>query len=78
MTSRGRVVRLVLGSALFVGIFAATVGLVSLGGPSLALAQADTTGPTISSVTVTSDPDEDDSTYADWYDDGVYGIDDEV
>ena len=78
MDSRASMTRLALGSALIVGIFAATVGLVSFGGPSLALAQADTTGPTISSVAITSDPDEDDSIYADWYDDGVYGIDDEV
>ena len=77
MDSRASMTRLALGSALIVGIFAATVGLVSFGGPSLALAQADTTGPTSSSVAITSDPD-DDSTYADWYDDGVYGIGDGV
>ena len=63
---------------MFVGILSATIGLFWFGGPSLALAQADTTGPTISSVAITSDPDDDDSAYADWYDDGVYGIGDGV
>ena len=78
MTSRERAIRLVLGSALFVGIFAATIGLFGFDGPALALAQSDTTDPTISSVTIISDPDEDDSISADWYDDGVYGIGDGV
>ena len=77
MTNRARMTTLPLGPALFVGILAATIGLLSVDGPSLALAQADTTGPTISSVAIASDPD-DSSTYADWYDDGVYGTGDEV
>ena len=49
-------------AALLVGI----VGLSGLDGPSLVLAQANTTAPTVSSVAITSDPDENDADLGDY------------
>ena len=59
LTMRMRTSTLVL--ALMIGILAAAMGLMVIRGASLAFAQADTTAPTIWSVAITSDPDEDDS-----------------
>lgn len=50
-------------AALLVGI----VGLFGTGGPPSVSAQTDTTAPTVSSIAITSNPD-----------DGVYGIDDSI
>ena len=51
--------------------------------PGDSFAQVDTTNPTVSSLAVTSDPDDDDeahfhSNYSSLYDQGVYGIGDEI
>ena len=75
MINRARLIRLTLVPALFIGILAATIGLFWFDGPPVALAQVDTTGPTISSVAITSDTGDDD-VYLD--DDGVYGIGDMI
>ena len=61
MTDTTRVIRLALGPALIAGILAATIGLLWFDGPSPIFAQTDTTAPTISSVAITSDPDENDA-----------------
>ena len=67
MTNRVNRIGLALVSALAIGILMGTIGLLGLDGPPPVSAQADTTAPTISSVAVTSDPDN-----------GVYGIDDTI
>ena len=51
------------------------VGLLAFGGLPSVSAQSDTTAPTISSVAITSDTGDDDSSFDD---DGVYGIDDSI
>ena len=60
---------------LVTGILLGIVALFWLNGTSSIFAQTDTTAPTISSVAVTSDTD-DDEAYLD--DDGVYGIGDKI
>ena len=65
-------------TTLVAGIFLAIVGLFGSNGPPPALAQSDTTAPTISSVAITSDPDDDNSIYASLYDEDVYGIGDSI
>ena len=67
-----------IGIALVVIVLAAIVGLFGLDGLPPALAQSDTTAPTVSSVAITSDPDDDDSIYASLYDEDVYGIGDDI
>ena len=62
-------------AALVAGALAAIVALFGFGGPSPALAQTDSTAPTVSSVAITSDTG-DDEVYLD--DDGVYGIGDDI
>ena len=74
-----KTVLIVLRLSLLAVILMAAAGPLGIHGRMPALAQtADTTAPTISSVAVTSDPDDDDSIYALLYDDGVYGIGDEI
>ena len=48
-------------AALVAGALAVIVALFGFGGPSPTFAQTDTTAPTISSIAITSDPDENDS-----------------
>ena len=48
-------------AALVAGVLAVIVALFGFGGPSPTFAQTDTTAPTISSIAITSDPDENDS-----------------
>ena len=67
MTNSVNRIGLALVSALAAGVLAATIGLFGSDGPPPVSAQADTTAPTVSSVAVTSDPDN-----------GVYGIDDTI
>ena len=50
-----------LAPAFVAGLLAAIVGLFWFDGPSPVSAQADTTAPTVSSVAITSDPDENDA-----------------
>ena len=78
MTVRKKMLGPTIVLTLAVGVLAGIGGLFGFNGPSLVSAQADTTAPTISSIAVTSDPDDDDSIYAFMYDDGVYGIGDEI
>ena len=61
MTNTVKRIRLGIVSALAAGILVATVGLFGLDGPPQVAAQADTTAPTISSVAITSNPDENDA-----------------
>ena len=51
------------------------IGLLALDGLPSVSAQTDTTAPTVSSVAITSDTGDDDSSFDD---DGVYGIDDSI
>ena len=62
-------------TTLVVGTLVATIGLLWFDGPSPALAQSDTTAPTVSCVAITSDTG-DDEVYLDDY--GVYGIGDKI
>ena len=71
-------IRRALASALVAIVLAAIAGLFRLDGLPPALAQSDTTDPTVSSVAITSDPDDDDSIYASLYDEDVYGIGDDI
>ena len=64
--------------ALLTGMLLGVLGLFFVDGASLALAQADMTAPTISTVAITSDPDDDGLSYRSQYDDGVYGIGDSI
>ena len=61
MTNTVNRIRLALVLALVAGLLAATIGLFGLDGPPQVSAQTDTTAPTISSVAITSDPDENDA-----------------
>ena len=61
MTNTVKRIRLALVLALVAGVLAATIGLFGSDGPSPVLAQTDTTAPTISSIAITSDPDENDA-----------------
>ena len=78
MDKTAKSISITLVTTLVVGIFVAIVGLLWFDGPSPALAQSDTTDPTISTVAITSYPDDDDSTWASFYDEGVYGIGDNI
>ena len=74
-----KTILIVLRLTLLAVVLMAAAGHLGIHGRIPALAQtADTTAPTISSIAVTSDPDDDDSRFAFWYDEGVYGIGDEV
>ena len=75
MAKAVKTIRLVLGQALAAGMLAALVGLFGFYGPAPVSAQADTTAPTVSSITITSDTGDDDSFYDD---DAVYGIGDSI
>ena len=75
MTIAVMVFRMVYVSALAAALLIAAAGLLSPGGTPQAFAQVDTTAPTISSITITSDTGDEDST---WDDDGVYGIGDRI
>ena len=61
---------------LMFGVLAALVGLFGSGGPPSVSAQTDTTAPTVSSIAITGDPD-DDAHIGVFYT-GVYGIDDSI
>ena len=61
--------------ALVVGALMGIVGLFAFDGLPSVSAQSDTTAPTISSVAITSDTGDGDSSFDD---DGVYGIDDSI
>ena len=52
--------------------------LVGLGGPPPVSAQTDTTAPTVSSIAITSNPDDDTQIDGIAFDDGVYGIADNI
>ena len=65
-------------SAFVLGVLAATAGVSDFDGLPLVSAQTDSTSPTVSSVAITSDPDDDGLSYARWYDEGVYGIGDNI
>ncbi len=78
---------LIFAPAFLVGAFLIAVALQAFGGPSTVAAQADTNAPTISSVAITSDPDDDireDVPYrarGDTYNvrpSGIYGIGDDI
>ena len=70
--------RLVLVLALVAGVLAGTIGLFGLGGLPSVSAQTDTTAPTVSSIAITSNPD-DDTLMDGWtFDSGVYGIGDSI
>ena len=62
--------------ALAVGALAATFGLFGSDGPTPVSAQTDTTAPTVSSVAITSDPDDDAQSGV--FFTGVYGIGDSI
>ena len=62
--------------ALAVGALAATFGLFGSDGPTSVSAQTDTTAPTVSSVAITSDPDDDAQSGV--FFTGVYGIGDSI
>ena len=61
MTIRIGTLRWTLAWALVVGVLMGIIGLFAFDGLPSVSAQADTTAPTISSVAITSDPDEDDA-----------------
>ena len=61
MNLRIKILRLSIFMALVVGMLAALVGLFGFNGISAVSAQTDTTAPTVSSVAITSDPDENDA-----------------
>ncbi len=78
---------LIFAPAFLVGAFLIAVALQAFGGPSTVAAQADTNAPTISSVAITSDPDDDireDVPYRargitwDVRPSGIYGIGDDI
>ena len=68
-------VRGTLAWALVVGALMGIIGLFAFDGVPTVSAQTDTTAPTISSIAITSDTGDDDSSFDD---DGVYGIDDSI
>ena len=61
MNLRIKILRLSIFMPLVVGMLAALVGLSGFNGTSAVSAQTDTTAPTVSSVAITSDPDENDA-----------------
>ena len=61
MTIRIGTLRWTLAWALVLGVLVGIIGLFAFDGLPSVSAQADTTAPTISSVAITSDPDEDDA-----------------
>lgn len=75
MTLRMKMLGPTLILALVAGVLAATIGLFRSDGPAPVSAQTDTTAPTVSSIAITSDTGDDDSSFDD---DGVYGIDDSI
>ena len=75
MTIRIGTLRWTVAWALVVGALMGIIGLFALDGLPSVSAQTDTTAPTISSVAITSDTGDDDSSFDD---DGVYGIDDSI
>ena len=75
MTIRIGTLRWTLAWALVVGVLVGIIGLFAFDGLPSVSAQADTTAPTISSVAITSDTGDDDSSFDD---DGVYGINDSI
>ena len=74
MTTMTGTLRRMMAWTLMAGVFTGFIGLFAFDGPSSLLAQTDNTAPTISSVTITSDPDDNDSVYRRFFDDDVYGI----
>ena len=75
MAIRIGTVRWKLAWALVGGALMGIIGLFAVDGLPSVSAQTDTTAPTISSVAITSDTGDDDSSFDD---DGVYGIDDRI
>ena len=61
MTARMQTLRSTLPWAFWASVLMGIIGLFAFDGPPVISAQADTTAPTISSVAVTSDPDENDA-----------------
>ena len=76
MTIRIGTLRWTLAWALVVGVLMGIIGLFSFDGLPTVFAQADTTAPTISSVAITSDPDDDVQSGA--FFTGVYKIGDDI
>ena len=71
-------VRWTLAWALVVGALMGIFGLFAFDGPPSVSAQTDTTAPTVSSIAITSDPN-DDTRIDGWaFDSGVYGIADSI
>ena len=66
MTNTVNRIRLALVLALVTGVLAGTIGLFGSGGPPLVSAQTDATAPTISSIAIISDPDENDADLEVW------------
>ena len=75
VSARIGILRWTLAWALVAGVLMGIIGLFAFDGLPTVSAQSDTTVPTISSVAITSDTGDDDSTFDD---DGVYGIDDSI
>ena len=82
MTIKMGTLRWKLAWASMAGLLVTIVGLAWFSGSPTVVAQADTTAPTISSIAITSDPDDDEEAYYHtytrpeftMYDKGVYGI----
>ena len=84
MNTRTKTLGLTLAWAFVIGMLAATIGLFGLDGQPQAFAQTDTTAPTVSSIAITSNPD-DDAVITEMDGEGtkvgnwsVYGIDDSI
>ena len=66
------------GLAAVVLLLVGIVGLFGSGGPPSVSAQTDTTAPTVSSIVITSNPDDDNYVDGVSFNNGVYGIDDSI
>ena len=64
--------------ALLAGLLVVTLVTLWPGDSQNVIAEVDSTSPTVSSIAITSDPDDDDSRWARRYDEGVYGIGDDI